>query len=45
MNIETSSEPLIKPSTLFDRLIATAIARRWLVMLAVLAMAGIGVYN
>ena len=35
----------IKPSTLFDRLIATAIARRWLVMLAVLAMAGIGVYN
>jgi len=35
----------IEPSTLFDRLIATAIARRWLVMLAVLAMAGIGVYN
>ena len=35
----------IKPTTLFDRLIATAIARRWLVMLAVLAMAGIGVYN
>lgn len=32
-------------TTLFDRLIATAIARRWLVMLAVLAMAGIGVYN
>ncbi|WP_306398135.1 efflux RND transporter permease subunit [Telluria beijingensis] len=30
---------------MFDRLIATAIARRWLVMLAVLAMAGIGVYN
>ena len=45
MNIETSSEPLIKPSTLFDRLIGTAIARRWLVMLAVLAMAGVGVYN
>ena len=41
MNIENSTEP----STLFDRLIATAIARRWLVMLAVLAMAGIGVYN
>ena len=34
-----------QPATLFDRLIATAIARRWLVMLAVLAMAGIGVYN
>lgn len=34
-----------EPSTLFDRLIAAAIARRWLVMLAVLAMAGIGVYN
>jgi len=34
-----------EPATLFDRLIATAIARRWLVMLAVLAMAGIGVYN
>lgn len=34
-----------EPTTLFDRLIATAIARRWLVMLAVLAMAGIGVYN
>lgn len=32
-------------TTLFDRLIATAIARRWLVMLAALAMAGIGVYN
>ncbi len=32
-------------TTLFDRVIATAIARRWLVMLAVLAMAGIGVYN
>ncbi|MDY0977356.1 CusA/CzcA family heavy metal efflux RND transporter [Massilia sp. CFBP9012] len=30
---------------MFDRLIATAIARRWLVMLAALAMAGIGVYN
>ncbi|WP_137173482.1 efflux RND transporter permease subunit [Massilia sp. HP4] len=30
---------------MFDRLIATAIARRWLVMLAVLALAGIGVYN
>jgi len=45
MNIENSTKPLIKPSTLFDRLIATAIARRWLVMLAVLAMAGIGVYN
>lgn len=35
----------ITPTSLFDRLIATAIARRWLVMLAVLAMAGIGVYN
>lgn len=34
-----------QPATLFDRLIATAIARRWMVMLAVLAMAGIGVYN
>ena len=34
-----------EPATLFDRLIGAAIARRWLVMLAVLAMAGIGVYN
>lgn len=32
-------------ASLFDRLIAGAIANRWLVMLAVLAMAAIGVYN
>jgi len=36
---------ITEPTTLFDRLIAAAIARRWLVMLAVLAMAGVGVYN
>jgi len=41
MNTDQSNQS----PTLFDRLIATAIARRWLVMLAVLAMAGIGVYN
>jgi len=35
----------IDATTLFDRLIAGAIANRWLVMLAVLAMAAIGVYN
>ncbi len=45
MSIKPSTEASTEPSTLFDRLIATAIARRWLVMLAVLAMAGIGVYN
>jgi len=30
---------------MFERLIGAAIARRWLVMLAVLAMAGVGIYN
>ncbi len=40
-----STDTPTEPATLFDRLIATAIARRWLVMLAVLALAGIGVYN
>ena len=32
-------------TTLFDRLVRGAIAQRWLVMLAVLAMAALGVYN
>lgn len=35
----------LHPTTWFDRLIALSIERRWLVLLAVLAMAAIGVYN
>lgn len=30
---------------MFERILRFAIAQRWLVMLAVLAMAGLGVYN
>ena len=30
---------------MFEQLIAFAIARRWLVVLAILALAGLGVYN
>lgn len=35
----------LQASTWFDRLIALSIERRWLVLLAVLAMAAIGIYN
>jgi len=35
----------LQAATWFDRLIALSIARRWLVLLAVLAMAAIGIYN
>ena len=35
----------LQAATWFDRLIALSIARRWLVLLAVLAMAAIGMYN
>jgi len=35
----------LQGSTWFDRLIALSIERRWLVLLAVLAMAAIGIYN
>lgn len=41
MNTDTQTAA----TTWFDRLIAGAIAHRWLVMLAVLAMAAIGAYN
>ena len=35
----------LHPVTWFDRLITLSIERRWLVLLAVLAMAAIGIYN
>jgi cobalt-zinc-cadmium resistance protein CzcA len=35
----------LQAATWFDRLIALSIERRWLVLLAVLAMAAIGIYN
>ena len=35
----------LHPTTWFDRLITLSIERRWLVLLAVLAMAAIGIYN
>ena len=35
----------LQASTWFDRLITLSIERRWLVLLAVLAMAAIGIYN
>lgn len=35
----------LQATTWFDRLIALSIERRWLVLLAVLAMAAIGIYN
>lgn len=45
MNIKRAPEPPSLFDRLFDHLIGAAIARRWLVMLAVLAMAGVGLYN